>query len=236
MKTVLTACLIVIVAAAISLAEIKQPPETIVKTYGNATVAKIIAIESAYTFRCDVKGWPSVIGADIGVRINGIAEPMIVSENGKPNPFFQMQAKKFLTAHLAKSKTITLENIKRGKDFSLIADVVTDSNSLAEILIENEFARKLTKEEIKANCHSRESGNPDIAISAEPFHAIKPGNQRPIIKNTTASHYIASKNSKVFHTMSCRFARSMDEKSALIFATKEQAIKSGRRQCKICGK
>ncbi|MBW8035323.1 MAG: hypothetical protein FVQ79_06775 [Planctomycetes bacterium] len=235
MKTVSTACLIIILFAVTSLAEIKLP-ETIIKTYGNATVAKIIAVDNTYIFRCDVKGWPAIIGADIPIRINGIIEPVIVAEDRKPNRFFQMQAKKFLKAHLSDSKTITLENIKRGKDFSLIADVVTDSNSLADILTENGFARKLTEEEIKANCHSRESGNPDITISAEPFHAIKPANQRPVIKNTTASYYTASKNSKVFHESSCRFARSMSEKTALKFATKEQAINSGRRQCKICGK
>lgn len=235
MKTISTACLIIIFSAVTSLAETKTPEPT-VKTYGSATVAKIVAVDNTYTFRCDVKGWPAVIGTDIGIRINAITEPLIVAENRKPNRFFQMQAKKFLSAHLAKSKTITLENIKRGKDFSLIADVVTDSNSLAEILIENGFARILTDEEIKANCHSREGGNPDIPISAEPLKTINPTNQKPVIKNIAAAYYVASKSSKVFHIPTCRFAKSMSEKTALKFATKQQAINSGRRQCKICGK
>ncbi|MCK5175463.1 MAG: hypothetical protein KAR47_18860, partial [Planctomycetes bacterium] len=181
----------------------------------------------AYTFRCDVEGWPDVIGSDIPIKINGIAEPVIVAEEGKPNRFFQMQAKKILSTHLSRSETISLHNIKRGTDFSLIADVVIDSNSLAGVLIENGFARRLTEDEIKKT-------NP-ITAFPRTLNALNANHQRPAGKNANNSNYLASKNSKVFHEPSCRFAKSMDEKTVLKFSTKEHAIRSGRRPCKVCG-
>lgn len=233
MKTVLTAYVIVILFAVTSFGLTKEPAQPTIKTYGNAVVAKIVGVDNAYIIRCNIKGFPAVIGEDIAVRINGITEPKIVSEGGTPNRFFQKKAKKFLAAHLSNSKTIKIENIKRGNDFSLIADVVTDSNSLADILIKYEFARKLTEEEIilltrttkqkpETQAQGRLSGNQN--------------EQRPNISRTSAGHYVASKSSKVFHEPTCRFAKSMDEKKALKFSSKQQATSSGRRACKICGK
>jgi micrococcal nuclease len=50
------------------------------------------------------------------------------------------KAKQFTVDHLRGTKKITLENIKRGKYFRLIADVHVDGISLGELLIKHGHA------------------------------------------------------------------------------------------------
>lgn len=222
MKNLLITCLIVVLAA-VCTADIKLEGEKTEKTYGNALIAKVIAVDNAYTFRCDVKGWPDVIGSDITVRISGIAAPLIVAQEGKPNRFFQTQAKKFLMAYLSDSKTIDLKNIRRGQDFSIIADVIADSNSLAEIMIENGLARRVTLREV-----TRQQQN------LKATHSIAANRRREESKEPNTAVYVASKNSKVFHRSTCSSARRMTDKTRLTFSGRQQAGQSGRRPCKIC--
>lgn len=223
MKNLSTASLIVILTAAVCTADIKLEGEKTEKTYGNALVAKVIAVDNVYTFRCDVKGWPAVIGSDIQIRINGIAEPLIVAQEGKPNRFFQTQAKKFLTEYLSDSKTIDLKNIRRGRDFSIIADVIADSNSIADILIENGLARRITSAEM-----AKQQRNLKTTLS------LTASQRREKSKQPITAVYIASKTSKVFHKATCSSARRMTDKTRLTFSGKQQAAQSGRRPCKIC--
>jgi endonuclease YncB( thermonuclease family) len=223
MKNMATASIIVILTAALCNADIKLEGEKTEKTYGSALVAKVIAVDNVYTFRCDVKGWPDVIGSDIPVRINGIAAPLIVAQEGKPNRFFQIQAKKFLTEYLSESKTIDLKNIRRGKDFSIIADVIADSNSLADILIENGLARRITPAEIAKQQRNLKTPR-----------SLAENRQRDESKEPNNAVYVASKNSKVFHKSTCSSARRMTDKTKLTFSGRQQAGQSGRRPCKIC--
>lgn len=222
MKNLSITCLIVVLAA-VCTADIKLEGEKTEKTYGNALIAKVIAVDNVYTFRCDVKGWPDVIGSDITVRISGIAEPLIVAQEGKPNRFFQTQAKKFLTAYLSDSKTIDLKNIRRGQDFSIIADVIADSNSLAEIMIENGLARRITLREVTQRQQNLKA-----------THSLAANRQREESKEPNTAVYVASKNSKVFHKSTCSSARRMTDKTRLTFSGRQQAGQSGRRPCKIC--
>jgi hypothetical protein len=46
--------------------------------------------------------------------------------------------------------------------------------------------------------------------------------------------YVASKNSKVFHKKDCRAAARISPENLIGFRTREEAIRSGRRPCKIC--
>ena len=223
MKNLSIACLIVVLTAALCMADVKLEGEKTEKTYGSAIVAKVIAVDNVYTFRCDVKGWPAVIGSDITVRISGIAEPSIVTEEGKPNRFFQIQAKKFITEYLTGSKTIDLKNIRRGRDFSIIADVIADSNSIADILIENGLARRITPAEI-----AKQQRNLKKTLSLAE-NRQKEKSQQP---NTIV--YVASKNSKIFHRSTCSAAKRMTDKTKLVFSSRQQASQSGRRPCKTC--
>jgi methylphosphotriester-DNA--protein-cysteine methyltransferase len=46
--------------------------------------------------------------------------------------------------------------------------------------------------------------------------------------------YIASKNSEVFHRISCSYVDSIKESNKIFFRTRQEAINSGRRPCKRC--
>ena len=222
MKNLSITCLIVVLAA-VCTADIKLEGEKTEKTYGNALIAEVIAVDNVYTFRCDVKGWPDVIGSDITVRISGIAEPLIVAQEGKPNRFFQTQAKRFLTAYLSDSKTIDLKNIRRGQDFSIIADVIADSNSIADIMIENGLARRIARKDMTR-----------LQQNLKTPHSIAANRRREESKEPNTAVYVASKNSKVFHKSTCSSARRMTDKTRLTFSGRQQAGQSGRRPCKIC--
>lgn len=46
--------------------------------------------------------------------------------------------------------------------------------------------------------------------------------------------YVASKNSKIFHLPSCKWAKRISEKNRVYLATYQEAIDSGRRPCRVC--
>jgi len=46
--------------------------------------------------------------------------------------------------------------------------------------------------------------------------------------------YVASKNSEVFHYVWCRYAQKIKPENRIYFFTREEAIASGRRPCKVC--
>ena len=185
------------------------------KTYGKAKIASVGDVDGIYCFRCDIKGWPDIIGKDIPVRIDGIGLPGIVTEKNK---FFEIQVSKFLSRSLKNAKNISLEKIKRGKEFCIVADVIVDSNSLADTLIKNGFARKLSEKDnrasVKKNTSVKPAVNKVIKISKGPC--------------------VASTNSKVFHTEQCRFAKRMKEDAKIRFPSRQKALDTGRRPCKIC--
>ena len=60
-------------------------------TYGSAVVEKVNAVETGYIFFCDVKDWPDVIGTNIRVKLDRLVPPAIVTQQGIPNSFFDLQ-------------------------------------------------------------------------------------------------------------------------------------------------
>ena len=66
----------------------------------------------------------------------------------------------------------------------------------------------------------------------------------PPAKNTPEVHigrvdvaeyaYVASVNSEVFHKPSCRWAKKIKPHNIVGFKSREDAINSGRRPCKVC--
>ena len=76
------------------------------KNYGAASVSKVYKGQDVYSFRCDVRGWPAIIGENVPVRIAGVQLPDIVAEQGAPNKFFQVQTIKFLNGFLEGAKKV----------------------------------------------------------------------------------------------------------------------------------
>jgi hypothetical protein len=95
----------------------------------------------------------------------------------------------------------------------------------------------VTLEQAEAFIHAYLAANPpdkqpsdanDISIvPKEPF--------KPSHKSTAAKYeYVASKNSKVFHKPDCSSARRIKPENLTGYNSRAEAIKSGKRPCKIC--
>ena len=201
---------------------IEKPDQTDAKSYGSAVVDKVVAVENDFVLRCNVKDWPAIIGSNISIKINAIAPPNIVTTEGTPNSFFQMQTRKFIEKHLAQAEVIELSNIIRGDTFSIVADVIVDANSLSIILINEGLARKL---------------KPGEKLVIAKKEAVSANESSAGTKNTPAADtagYIASKSSKIYHRANCRSAKSISDKNRITFTSQQQAVNTGRRPCKAC--
>lgn len=231
-KILLVVGVVVFVAVCVGKSTVGKKGQTIEveKTYGGATVEKVVGVDGPFSFRCDIKGFPAIVGRDIAIRINGVGPPVIVAEESRPNRFFELQTKKFLQDRLGKAKTVNLENIKRGRTFSLIADVIVDCNSIAEILIENGFARRPVPGDI---VRQKQSGakTPGPILVASPRIA-KDGSAKKAAESKGG--FVASKSSKVFHRATCSHAKRISEANIVRFSTANEAKKTGRRPCKTC--
>jgi len=51
---------------------------------------------------------------------------------------------------------------------------------------------------------------------------------------TGEQKYVASKSSNVFHKPDCRWAKNISDQNLVIYKSREEAIKAGKRPCKTC--
>ena len=63
-----------------------------------------------------------------------------------------------------------------------------------------------------------------------PTPTVSPAPVQPI----ATCNYIASKNSDVFHRISCSYVQAIKPENKIYFSTREEAIGSGRRPCSVC--
>jgi hypothetical protein len=75
-----------------------------------------------------------------------------------------------------------------------------------------------------------------VEAFAGAYHAARRFNRRTEAaeKNAEASPFVASKSSSVFHRADCRWARNIAAKNRVTYATREEAIRAGKRPCKTC--
>lgn len=110
------------------------------KNFGSAVVADVTSIYDADTFRVNVDGWPAIIGERVPVRVNGIDAPEIRGKCEEEKRAAR-DAKQFTVSMLRGAKRIELSDIRRGKYFRILADVLVDGSSLAAALIDAGHAR-----------------------------------------------------------------------------------------------
>jgi endonuclease YncB( thermonuclease family) len=103
-------------------------------SYGNATVSEVTSIYDGDTFRANIEGFPPIVGEHIPIRISGNDTPELRGKCDKEKQVARL-AKQFTVELLRAAKNITLQNIKRGNYFRLIADVHIDGNNIGELLI-----------------------------------------------------------------------------------------------------
>lgn len=108
--------------------------------YGNVIISKIISVYDGDTFRCNIEGFPAIIGENIGIRILGIDTPEM--KDKRPHiKVLSIKAKEYTKKRLIEGSIIELKNIKRGKYFRIVAEVWIDGKSLGDELIENCLAK-----------------------------------------------------------------------------------------------
>jgi hypothetical protein len=73
--------------------------------------------------------------------------------------------------------------------------------------------------------------NDTVEVSAP---APKESSQQPIKAAVAEYKYVASKNGEVFHTPNCRSAKRISPENLVVYKTREEAIKAGKRPCKVC--
>lgn len=58
---------------------------------------------------------------------------------------------------------------------------------------------------------------------------------KPPAESTAVEYsYVASKNSQVFHKPDCRWAKNIKPENLVTYDTKDEALKVGKRPCKLC--
>ena len=109
------------------------------KNYGRVLVESVTSIYDGDTFRVNIKGWPSIVGEHIPIRIMGIDTPEL---RGKcqAEKSLARQAKQHTVAMLREAQKIELYDVKRGKYFRLLATVYVDGKSLGDSLIKEGLA------------------------------------------------------------------------------------------------
>lgn len=102
--------------------------------YGNLVVSQVTSIYDGDTFRADIKGLHPLIGSRIGIRVAGIDTPEIRGKCPLEKKLAR-EAKQFTVAMLRNAKYVELHNVRRGKYFRIVADVMIDGKSLSSSLI-----------------------------------------------------------------------------------------------------
>ena len=211
------------------------PQKNIVKkTYGSVIADKVLSVNDNLVIRCDIKQWPAIIGKGIPVRINGIS-PLPAGDEAK-NKKKRTEATKFAADTLAAAKVVILANIKRGRDFSIVADVVADGVNLAGVLAKKNFALKIIDNTNDRQKTVGTAGNEQPGMAGE-IVIEEIVIDEIVIEDVVIegiSGYLASKNSKVFHRDTCRQAATISKKNLIRFENRNAVIQTGRRPCKIC--
>ena len=108
--------------------------------YGAVRVSQVVSVYDADTFRVNIAGWPAVVGQNMPVRLSGVDAPEIRGQCESEKAAARA-GKQFTADRLNNASVIELRNIRRGKYFRILADVIVDGVSLSELLIRTGHAR-----------------------------------------------------------------------------------------------
>jgi len=110
------------------------------KLYGEVQVQDVTSIYDGDTFKCNIMGYPSIVGEQVSVRIFGIDCPEMKDEREAIKAKART-AKQYSVKRLREGKVIKLVNMRRDKYFRILAEVYIDGKSLGEELVLNGLAK-----------------------------------------------------------------------------------------------
>lgn len=91
------------------------------------------------TLTVNIPGVPALIGKKISVRVAGIDTPEVRTKNKCEKEAGRI-ARNLVSATLKNAKKVELHNVQRDKYFRILADVIVDGRSLADVLLKNNLA------------------------------------------------------------------------------------------------
>ncbi len=108
-------------------------------SYGSFYTVEYVKTIDGDTITVNLNQLHPLIGKNINIRINGIDTPEL---RGKcfNEKFLALEAKMFVNEKLNTTNRLYLKNVKRGKYFRIVADVVIDEGYLSELLLDNMLA------------------------------------------------------------------------------------------------
>lgn len=155
------------------------------------------------------------------------------------DPFWR--AARALNKSLVYRKRVRLEFDKEKTDRynRLLAYVYVDDLFINAEVVKRGYARAYTVEPNtryerlfkQLEDEARADGRGMWSTLADILPAVIEQEESP---SSNMGKYIASKNSKVFHLSSCKWAKRILEINKVHFATYQEVINSGRRPCRIC--
>lgn len=154
------------------------------RNYGSVTVSEVTSIQSGDNFTVNIKGYPDIIGDKIDVTVKNIDTPSMKAKC-QIEKELASKAKQYTAGRLKKAQMIELHNMKRAKDFRILADVFIDNKSLADGLIEANLSVAYNDKTEKKNwCVSEKTTLASPMLNSQELSVtVIPNNQRYLIDN-----------------------------------------------------
>lgn len=111
---------------------------SVARTHGGEPILvdEVLRVYDGDTFFVNIKGWPPIVGENIGIRIRGIDTPEIRGKCHEEKEL-AVKARDFVDDLLSNASSIQLHNVERGKYFRIIADVLVDGTLVSAALKES---------------------------------------------------------------------------------------------------
>jgi len=220
----------------------------ILSTLSLAAQHKVIRVVDGDTIVVDYKGKYEK------VRLLCVNTPESVHPDKKQNTFMGKVASDY-TQEMLEGKHIDLEfeGPRRGNYGRLLAYVFVDGKNFNLELVETGLSPYYTKyglsQKYDKEFRDAERYARDHKLNIWENYELtqkylrlksKWGQQKtqvrapPAITQPSDWNYVASRNSKVFHRPDCVYVKRILLKNLIRFSTREEAISSGRRPCKVC--
>jgi len=109
-------------------------------TYGDLKITRVVSVYDGDTIRVDIENIHSIIGNNIGIRINGIDTPEM--RDKRPQVKLKaIKARDYLRQLINKAEQIELRNIQRGKYFRIAGDLYLDGVNVSSLMMNKGLAK-----------------------------------------------------------------------------------------------
>ena len=109
------------------------------KIYGDLYGVTFVKNYDGDTITFDIPYLPPIVGDKINIRVNGFDTPEMKGKCPKEKALAR-EVQRYVNNLLVNTYRVDLLNIKRGKYFRIVADVMVDGRSLTRLLLDKDYA------------------------------------------------------------------------------------------------